>query len=246
MVKMCVKKKELGPVGWPTPEIFVCRSANVFNFLKGSCSGFNPSSYQSFLKHLTCSDAHWQITYTRRELGCTCLTTQGSLLFLRGHITTLLRLSTRFTLLRNIKGILGFKIQQLADTSASFVVILGNEVLQHEVVFAQLRYAQINQSVGLRILKESVGLDSNPSSFFQILVQFFSQSKQVSLPPVSVVMIPLFPVILVSFPGYTCFMLRRTKLLVHLYYLSLKMDHPGVILVMSDLDGPLDQDGPFS
>ena len=39
-------------------------------------------------------------------------------------------------------------------------------------------------------------------------------------------------------------MVRRTKLLVPWYHLPLKMDHLGVVLVASDLDGLLDQYSP--
>ena len=46
--------------------------------------------------------------------------------------------------------------------------------------------------------------------------------------------------------GHTCSVVRRTKLLVRLCLLPLKMDHPGVILVMGDLDCPLDQHGQLS
>ena len=39
-------------------------------------------------------------------------------------------------------------------------------------------------------------------------------------------------------------MVRWTKLLVCWYHLPLKKDHPGI--VAGDLDGPLEQYGPFS
>ena len=51
---------------------------------------------------------------------------------------------------------------------------------------------------------------------------------------------------MVIFQGRTCSVVRRTKRLVRQYLLPLKMDHLGVVLVMGELGGPLDQYGPFS
>ena len=46
--------------------------------------------------------------------------------------------------------------------------------------------------------------------------------------------------------GRTCSVVRRNKLLVHQYIISLQMDHPGVILVTRDLGSPSDQYELFS
>ena len=46
--------------------------------------------------------------------------------------------------------------------------------------------------------------------------------------------------------GRTCYVVRRTKLLVRLYLLPLKMHHYGVILITGDLDGISDQFGLYS
>ena len=105
---------------------------DIFHFPKGSCPRFNPSSHQSLnvlrtqmptgklRTHRVLVDIlAWQLKYLYDSL-----------------VEVLFRLSTGFVLLLKIKGFLGYKIQKLADTSASFVFILGNEVLQHAVVFA--------------------------------------------------------------------------------------------------------------
>ena len=46
--------------------------------------------------------------------------------------------------------------------------------------------------------------------------------------------------------GLTCSVVRLAKLLVRFHLLSLKMDHPKVLLVMGELHGPSDQYGSFS
>ena len=41
--------------------------------------------------------------------------------------------------------------------------------------------------------------------------------------------------------GHTCSVVRRTKLLVRPYFIPLKADHPVIVLVTGDSDGPAHQ-----
>ena len=53
-------------------------------------------------------------------------------------------------------------------------------------------------------------------------------------------------VVYIQVLGRTFSVVGQTKLLVRQYILPLKIEHPGFVLVVGDLDGPSVQYGPFS